>query len=97
MPKYPKKQRQIIQLTANREKAKKITSVENTFQCLDKNTNNLPEEKLIELIQDLSDDEKEDAIKLLENMRYPRGKNEGKIISQYLQWQLDIKNGIIDI
>ncbi|CAG8602904.1 18215_t:CDS:2, partial [Cetraspora pellucida] len=45
-------------------------------------------QKLIELIQDLGDDEKEDAIKLLENMRYPRGKKEGKIISQYLQQQL---------
>ncbi|CAG8563626.1 13616_t:CDS:2 [Racocetra fulgida] len=45
-------------------------------------------EQLIDFIQALNDDKKEDAIKLLENMRYPRGKNEGKIISQYLQQQL---------
>ncbi|CAG8590577.1 2322_t:CDS:1 [Dentiscutata heterogama] len=41
-------------------------------------------EQLIELIQGLSSNEKEDAIKLLENMKYPRGKNKEKIISQYL-------------
>ncbi|CAG8788866.1 22073_t:CDS:2, partial [Dentiscutata erythropus] len=46
------------------------------------------ENNLTNLIQSLSDEEKKDAIKLLENMRYPKGKNQGKIISSYLQWQL---------
>ncbi|CAG8765894.1 6098_t:CDS:1, partial [Cetraspora pellucida] len=86
MPKFSKKRRQMIQLTANREKNKK-NKVENPLQCLN-DVDNVSEEKLIELIQDLGDDEKEDAIKLLENMRYPQGKKEGKIISQYLQQQL---------
>ncbi|CAG8777308.1 6309_t:CDS:1, partial [Cetraspora pellucida] len=54
----------------NHEKTKKITRVENTLQCSDKDADNIPEEKLIKLIQDLSNDEKENAIKLLENMRY---------------------------
>ncbi|CAG8544643.1 20479_t:CDS:2 [Cetraspora pellucida] len=46
------------------------------------------EKTLIELIQSLSVEEKKNAIKLLENMRYPKGKNRGKIISPYLQQQL---------
>ncbi|CAG8747189.1 19522_t:CDS:1 [Racocetra fulgida] len=45
-------------------------------------------EKLIEIIQGLDDNEKKDAIKLLDSMQYPQEKNKGKIISPYLQQQL---------
>ncbi|CAG8724213.1 32819_t:CDS:1, partial [Racocetra persica] len=70
MPRFSKKRRQMIQLTANRKNTKKIKKVADTLQCLD-DDNNALEDKLVELIQGLNDDEKEDAIKLLENMRYP--------------------------
>ncbi|CAG8806260.1 8436_t:CDS:1, partial [Racocetra fulgida] len=104
MPTYSKKRRQMIQLTANREKSKKIKKVTDFLECLNNEDFNSvldlihsvkkqksptnSENNLIELIQSLSDEEKKEATKLLENMRYPKGKNKGKIISPYLQQQL---------
>src|SRR6266540_6352092 len=104
MPKYSKKRRQMIQLTANRKKVKKIKKVTNFLQDINEEDFNIilnflfnfnnenpstksNEEKLIKL-QNLNNNEKENAIKLLKNMRYPREKNKGKIISPYLQKQL---------
>ncbi|CAG8626498.1 15179_t:CDS:1, partial [Dentiscutata heterogama] len=125
MPKFSKKHIQMIQLTANHEKTKRLKKFVDTFQCLDEDFNNVLEficsikkeniletpnsnkqliepingldkeevletpqsnEQLIELIDGLDDNEKKDAKK--HTVRYPRGKNKGKIISQYLQQQL---------
>ncbi|CAG8803562.1 5838_t:CDS:1, partial [Dentiscutata erythropus] len=104
MPTYFKKRRQMIQLTANCEKTKKIKRVTDFLECLDnKDLNNVldliynakkqksltnSKNNLTELIQSLNNEKKKNTIKLLENMKYSKGKNKGKIISPYLQQQL---------
>ncbi|CAG8463622.1 36634_t:CDS:2 [Racocetra persica] len=66
---------------ANRIRAKKIRKATDALQSLNEDF-----DSILEFIY--NNKKKEDILKLLNNMRYLREKNEGKIIFLYLQQQL---------
>ena len=62
-------------------------AISNFKEAQSSNTSSLlnRQETLFNNICDMTDDSKLDALALFDNMRYPKGKNQGKIISPYIQ------------